>query len=124
MPEIGAAEVRLRIPSSTQFVRVARMALSATVGPAGFDIEEVEDLRIAVTELASMLIDCGGPDIDLVIRLRDGGVEVVGTTPATGAPELDELTEQILNAIVEDYAVSSRDGAAQFFFTKSASRGS
>jgi len=124
MSGAGAAEVRLRVPASTQYLRVARMTLSATVGTAGFDIEEVEDLRIAIAELVSLLIDAGGPHVELVIHLLNGSVQVVGTTPAGVEPALDELTSQILTAIVDEYEVTTTDGVARFTFRKVAAAGS
>jgi serine/threonine-protein kinase RsbW len=49
--------VRLTIPAALEFVRIARLTASGVASRLGFDIDEIEDLRVAVDELSSILVD-------------------------------------------------------------------
>jgi hypothetical protein len=119
MERVGT-EIRLQFPASPQFVRVARMTVSAVASAAPFDVEELEDLRIAVTELVNVLVDAGGAEVELRIALGDRGVEISGETAALVEPVVDPLTAQILGAIVDEYELKTLDGRAVFGFRKSA----
>ena len=43
--------IELVLPADTRLVRVARLVASGVATAAGFDVDEVEDLRIAVDEV-------------------------------------------------------------------------
>ena len=44
-------EVRLEVPASPEFVRVARMMATGVASRLGFTLEEVDEVRLAVDEL-------------------------------------------------------------------------
>jgi anti-sigma regulatory factor (Ser/Thr protein kinase) len=115
--------VTLRFPASTERVRLARTMVATLADDAGFDYDEVEDLRIAVDELCFILIEgCAeGGEIELVAESQPGDLVVVGTStapPATDAGEPPEITVQILRTVVDDYELVL-DGSARFRFHKS-----
>ena len=120
--------VTLRIPASSDRVRLARTLVATLGDDIGFDFDEVEDLRIAVDELCFVLLDlCSqGGHIDVVGRPVDNALVIEGTCSidqdADGArPDLPELTSQILATVVDDYEVGIDGTAASFRFTKSKS---
>jgi len=117
--EPAGARITLQFPASPRFVRVARMTLSAAASAAAFDVEELEDLRIAVTELVNILVEAGGAEIELRIELGDDAIEVRGESDAHAVPDIDPLTEQILGAIVDDHRLRASDGRVVFTFRKS-----
>jgi len=94
--------VKLEIGGDHRHVRIARLVASGVASLAGFDVEAVEDLRIAVDEACVWLIDHGGGSpLRLMLRPVDGrSIEVVGETDFDGqgdaAPSV--LVEQILTA--------------------------
>lgn len=112
----GVAHVNLQIPAAAQFLRVARLTVASAAGPCGFDVEEIEDLRIAVAEAVSVLIDAGGDVIDLAVQLRPGEVRVDGSTSSNQEPRVDDLITQILSAIVADFRCWSEGGRVRFGF--------
>jgi serine/threonine-protein kinase RsbW len=117
----GVANVRLQIPASPQFLRVARTTVASAAGSCGFDVEETEDLRIAVAEAVSVLIDTGGDTIDLLVQLQSGEVRVEGSTKAPLEPVVDALITQILAAIVVDFSCWTEGDLARFSFRMCAS---
>jgi serine/threonine-protein kinase RsbW len=110
--------VRLTIPAALEFVRIARLTASGVASRVGFDIDEIEDLRVAVDELSSILVDTGGGDgqLELAFTPTSDGIEIEGRTRVEGdtAPTVDDLTRQILAAVVDDYTVDSQSGEARF----------
>jgi serine/threonine-protein kinase RsbW len=112
-PEI----VRLSIPAALEFVRIARLTASGVASRLGFDVDEVEDLRVAIDELSSVLVEAAtGRDLDLVFTTRSDGIEMEGRVGYASGAELpiEDLTRQILAAVVDEYSVEVSEGAALF----------
>ncbi|MDR3295564.1 MAG: ATP-binding protein [Clostridiales Family XIII bacterium] len=51
--------LRLLVPGKPEYVRTVRLAVSSLAGNAGFDIEAVEDIMVAVSEACSNIV-CHG----------------------------------------------------------------
>jgi serine/threonine-protein kinase RsbW len=108
-------EVTLVMPAHADYVRLARLASADAGSRAGFDYEEIEDLRIAVTELCHVLLGDGAKgNVSLEFRTGDGEVTVAGRSEQPGAPVTNEFSEIILGKVVDEHAVRS-DGAARVF---------
>ncbi len=83
-PERGAELVsELKIPAQAAFVVVAKRAASALGSTAGFSLEGIDDLNIAVAQACEKAIAAGdrmwGPGngvLKLIFRMVDGGMEV------------------------------------------------
>ena len=61
MPE-HPVEIRLIIPGSPDFLRLARLAAADAGSRAGLTFDEIEDLRIAVDELCHSVMRADGSD--------------------------------------------------------------
>jgi serine/threonine-protein kinase RsbW len=104
--------VQLKIPASFAFVRLTRLVISGLATQVPFTLDETEDLRIAVDELCSTLIDASADGSELVATfvLAERTLSFEATVP-TGKPvELDELSSHILAASVDSHSVTS-DGS-------------
>ncbi len=114
------SSVRLDVPAEPQFVQVARLTGSALASRAGFSIDEVDDLRIAIDELSAVLVGVGGADsrLELEFHLQPDGLEVEGWVPSTAIAALSELSSQILNVVVDRYQLDSGDGKVSFRLRK------
>jgi serine/threonine-protein kinase RsbW len=114
------AVVRLSVPAAPAFVQVARLAGSALASRAGFSIDEVDDLRIAIDELAAVLVQATGTTgaLDLVFELDTHCVRVAGSVASPAQPELSELTEKILDVVADSYAINAGDGTVSFSLEK------
>ena len=109
--------VQLTIPASLEFVRIARLTASGVASRVGFDVEEIEDLRVAVDELSSILVDLpGGPSLELSFTSDDDGIVIEGRRSVENGnvPSVDELTKQILAAVVDEYGVENSAGESGF----------
>ena len=110
-------KVRLAVPALPEYVRLARLTAAGLASRLGFSFDEVEDLRIAVDELCYLLVGPEGRDgsITLTFALDGQGLVIEGLgIEGPGQAEFAELSEQILAAIVDEYAVTRADGAVAF----------
>ena len=109
--------VRLTIPAALEFVRIARLTASGVASRVGFDVDEIEDLRVAVDELSSILVDAAGEgELHLAFTSGVDGIEIEGTAQvgSTHEPEIEDLTRQILAAVVDEYGIETQSGHARF----------
>jgi len=92
------------------------LAGSALASRAGFSIDEVDDLRIAIDELAAVLVQATGGvgDLELIFELDDDGVRVQGRVESPAQPSVPELTEKILDVVVDSYDLAAQDGKVSF----------
>lgn len=124
--------VSLTVPALPEFLRTARVTASGLANRLGFDLDEVEDLRLALDEMCFALIGKGdaGSDLRLQYSLVGHALAVEGTTlpraeasianptPPAVAPSLGELSEQILRALVDDHRLWLDDDGRHFSFLK------
>jgi serine/threonine-protein kinase RsbW len=107
--------IELVLPPDTRLVRVARLVASGVATTAGFDVDELEDLRIAVDELCAALVEGGnGGALSLRFDLSPFSVSVHGSTPISGEVELEPerllLSRQILRVVVDEYDIEQAGG--------------
>lgn len=118
--DVEPAEIDLSLPARAAYARVARLAVAALASRLGYTYDDIEDLRIAVGEAFSLLVD-DDPREGGRIGLRcdvDGGAMAIElwrddhrrTSPVT------ELSHQILAAVVDEARVDTE--RAGVFLTK------
>jgi serine/threonine-protein kinase RsbW len=124
----GGDEVRLVLPASPDFLRLARVTASGLASRLGFTVDEVEDLRLAIDELCFALTGSEPPEghVELRYRLLEGGLEVTGVGHFNGTASLPltltDLSERILGALVDEHELSAQDGEPRFRLLKHRSR--
>src|SRR3982751_362808 len=128
--ELGVTGVvRLVVPAAPEYLRLVRLTAAGLASRLGVTFDEVEDLRIAVDELCFHLLgradgvdgDAEGAtrSMDLTYAAGDDYITITGRTGLTGAvPEPSELSEQILDALVDEHEVSGGDGVIMFRLKK------
>jgi len=114
--------VTLRFPARGEHLVLARLVTSALASRAGMDLEEIDDLRLAVDELClSVMTELEGAEITLRL-LQEGrsvsidchfqppaGVEAAGD-PASAS--YGDLSLRILDALVDDHG-RAEDGESR-----------
>jgi len=113
----GADAVRLSVPASLENMRIVRLTVSGVASRLGFDVDEIENLRIAVDELASIIVDDtieGALDVTFATNGSDFQIEGRAPIAAGADVAVDELSAQILNAVCDKYEVRADDGGARF----------
>jgi serine/threonine-protein kinase RsbW len=109
--------VRLTIPAALEYVRIVRLTASGVASRLGFDIEEIEDLRVAVDELASLVVEAADGELDVVFSVRDDTLQIEGEAPVPDGAARDtveELTGQILAAVVDEWLLERTDRGLRF----------
>ncbi len=109
--------VRLSVPAALEYVRIVRLTGSGVASRLGFDIEEIENLRVALDELASMVIDAAsGGELEMTFSTTDTELQVSGRAPITAGVEVavESLTAQILKAVIDDYDLRVEAGHVCF----------
>lgn len=104
-------EIILTLPSSSQFIAVARVTAASFGAELGLDVERIEELRIGVNELLAVLIewaeDHGGDTVELRFSLDGDDLavsgEVNGSETHGADPDVDVLTAQILSGVTDGY---------------------
>lgn len=114
-------DVRLVVPAAPEYLRLVRLTAAGLASRMGFTFDEVEDLRIAVDELCFLLVEHGELERTMELRYWSGAdsITIEGHTALAGpAPEPNELSEQILSALVDDHAVDGHNGGVRFRLMK------
>jgi hypothetical protein len=117
--------VTLTIPGHAMYLRLARLAAADTGARAGLSIADLEDLRIAVDELAYALIGTENSSAPLTLHYlaSDGVVEIDGVCSATGvSSELRELARTSVGAIADEHEIID-DGQIRRFRLVKRTRG-
>jgi serine/threonine-protein kinase RsbW len=121
--------IELRFPARGDLIVLARLVTSAISARAGFDIEELEDLRLAVGELCLLTLhgsDERYGDLCLELMVLGDAIGVVCTleraaatdVPAPEGDEIARLSEQILDALVDEHGRESQDGSVRAWLRK------
>ena len=109
--------VRLSVPAALEYVRIVRLTGSGVASRLGFDIEEIENLRVALDELASMAIEVAAAgELEVTFFTTETELRVNGCAPVAGGVDVgvDALTAQILKAVIDDYELRSANGFVEF----------
>ena len=113
--------VRLSLPASPRYLAAARVVAASLGAESGLSVDDLEDLRLGVNELVSVLVESGdaGDRVELEFETDGGSITVRGQRSGdTGRPlEVDELTARIVEAVADHHEI---DGAS-FSLTKASS---
>ena len=108
--------VTLTFPATTENVRLARLVTAALAVQGGFGVDQVDDLRIAVDELCTLLVVNASPDAEVTTRfeLTDEFLRLEADTLTATERDVfsaDELTAHILMATVDRHDIRT-DGSS------------
>jgi len=103
--------VTLTLPLDVRHASTARMVAASLAADAGFSVDEIDDLRLGINEVVSVLADdiVSDPSTRLAIEfnIATGRVDAtVSRTDGAGTAELDDLAQRILDAVTDRYEYS------------------
>lgn len=120
-------EVRIEMPATTSFLRLARLNATAFGTALEFDVDGLEDLRMAVNEAVTWLLEGSGAGHTVLVTLRGsrGRLEIEGCLDgergSEAATEVDDLVGAILGATVDSFVLRT-GGGRSFELSKVAAR--
>jgi serine/threonine-protein kinase RsbW len=102
-------QMELVIPADHPHVRVARLTATGLGSLLGFDVESLDEMRLVIDEMCSVLLECSSPPADqpdrlavvfrragpaLRIRVERSHAEVVAAPSAISRAILDALCDR------------------------------
>jgi len=103
--------VDLTVPASSEHLRVLRLVTSSLASSLGLDVDQLDDLRIAVDELCSMLIEHASDETRISLTMSDdGGRLLVDGGLGSGGSALatvDPVSRLILDGLGVDWSVDA-----------------
>ena len=111
--------VTVTFPAVPEYLRLARIATADAASRAGLDFEEIDDVRIAVSELCSLVSVDPEASVTLAFLVSDGSLRVEGES-RTGSTEIspNELSAAIVSAVADEHSLTTADGVTRFAVTK------
>jgi hypothetical protein len=116
-------DLLIRFPARSGYLSISRLNATAVGANGGFDVDELDDLRLAVDEAVSWLLlgvvdgdDPAGDVVELSISCRDGSLTFRGHRSGSGlqADDPGELVHAILSATVDEYATGMDDEGRRY----------
>lgn len=88
MAACSGCHVELRLPNRPEFVAVARLTVAAIATRLAFDINDIEDIKVAVAEACTNAIEHGCPSTQcaemIALRFEIGDESLTVTVEDTG----------------------------------------
>lgn len=100
--------VTLTLPLDVRHASTARMVAASLAADAGFTVDEIDDLRLGINEVVSVLADESSADpatrLQIDFTISPGRVDArVARSDGAGAAELDDLAKRILDAVTDRF---------------------
>ncbi|WP_090554603.1 ATP-binding protein [Natronincola ferrireducens] len=118
--------IKLSVPNKPEYVSVIRLTASGIANRMGFDIEKIEDIKVAISEActnaithgickeeANFNVDFYSHEEKLVISVYDNGKGCLNhniKTPNLKEPKEGGLGVFIIRSLMDDVEISSNNG--------------
>jgi hypothetical protein len=119
-PEVGTVD--LRVPSTSEYLRLIRLVAADAAVRAGLNCEEVEDFRIAIDELSHALMTVTNSEMHLSFRTAPDLVVARGTVRTRGgrAPTLGPIASTVVAGVCDEHGFHTGRSAVSFVAVKRA----
>jgi len=95
-------------------LRICRITTTTFAADLGFDVDQLDDLRLAVDEAVTWLLkdEEAGGEVSLALSTSAAKISVRGERHSDAVPErdVDDLVHAILGATLESYELRSEPG--------------
>ena len=110
----ATAEVALRLPADGAYAAVIRTLTAGLAARLDFTLDDIEDLRIAVSEATAMVLDEADPgaDLDCTFRLGTGelSLDLVTTAADPAPPDYENFGWQVLATLATEASIDHAPG--------------
>ncbi|MCZ4498889.1 MAG: rsbW [Marmoricola sp.] len=104
-------DAEVRLPAETAYVAVLRMAAAGIAARLDFTVDDIEDLKMAVSEACSMVLADATPGGSLTARFylaeQRIEIEVLADTVDAVAPDTDGFAWQVLTTTATEVAAEA-----------------
>jgi len=102
-------EVELVLPFKAEYVSIARLTSAGVANRVGFDIEVIEDIKVAISEVCNKLISTGSQvasDYKIIFRIGERKLDIIfdcldKSLKCIFDEKNDELSLSIINALMD-----------------------
>ncbi len=109
-------DIALRLPADGAYASILRTLTAGLAARLDFTLDDIEDLRIAVSEAAAMVLDEADPGavLDCTFRLSTDRMELVIAADAadSSSPDYESFGWQVLATLADEAAIDT--GAGRF----------
>jgi hypothetical protein len=117
---LAGGPVEVRIPAEAALSRIVRLAASGLASLTGFTIDDIETIKIAVSEVTTALIEHGvGDPVDIALAAH----EDFTVRARTASPDFDpqhvelELCRAVLGQVCHEHGMDQVEGYAEIWAT-------
>jgi serine/threonine-protein kinase RsbW len=113
--------LKFSIPGKPEYVQMARLAIASIAGKANFDVDAVEDIKVAVAE-ACKIVSCHGFEgfsniYDIVCEITEENMSITvsdgdfghgiakGSKPCQKCPDEGNMALAVMETLMDDVAV-------------------
>ena len=104
----------IRFPARPGYLRICRITTATFASDFGMNVDELDDLRLAVDEAVTWLLrdDDAGGEVELALQVSGSTLVVRGERHIATLPvrPIDDLVHAILGATLDSYALTSEPG--------------
>lgn len=104
-------DAEIRLPADVAYVAVLRMTASGIAARLDFTIDEIEDLKMAVSEASALVLADAVPGGSLIGRFQLGegsiAVEVAADVVTPTVPDPDGFAWQVLTTMADEVTAST-----------------
>ncbi|NLL05541.1 MAG: anti-sigma regulatory factor [Clostridiaceae bacterium] len=102
--------IELILPFKAEYVSTARLVASSVANRIGFDIEVIEDIKVAISEVCSKIVNIGSKFTDnykIIFNINKKEIKVTFCCEDTSLkcifdPQNDRLAVDIMNALMDN----------------------
>ena len=119
--------IRVAVPANPDVLHLLRSVTASVGARMSMSLDDVEELRIAVDEAATLLLDrvddAGGRTLELALTCTDRSLTANVTLDGAGASDDDARASwpwRVITAVTDDASIQRTDARLTITFTKSA----
>ena len=114
--------IKMEIPASPDYVSILRLTISGIANKIGFSMDEIEDMKVAVSEACTNAIKHSEDNkVDIIFNLLEDGMQIEikdnGKGYDVGSIEIPDLSNPkesglgifIIQSLMDDVSIESKD---------------
>lgn len=110
--------ISMLIPLKAEYVSIARLTASGIASRMGFDIDTIDDIKVALSEIFSKFIEkkTGAERINVDFQCLDDGISITFMIPDRNIPELfdndaDDFALAIMRSLMDEIRIEKQSNA-------------